>query len=111
MPTVLIGPTALRNQPGAFRALFESAGFATIEPIGGDPLSEAQLREALPACDAMVAGGERVTAELLDLAPRLRVIARTGVGFDAIDIPAATARKVPVTITPGTNHDSVAEHA
>src|SRR5687768_15113318 len=111
MPTVLIGPSPLRNQPGTFRALFEAAGFTLVEPPGGDTLTEATLREYLPACDAMIAGGDRVTAELLDLAPRLRAIARTGVGYDAIDIPAATARNIPVTITPGTNHESVAEQA
>jgi D-3-phosphoglycerate dehydrogenase / 2-oxoglutarate reductase len=58
----------------------------------------------------MVAVCARITAELLDLAPRLRAIARTGVGYDAIDVPAATARRIPVTITPGTNQESVAEH-
>ena len=50
-----------------------------------------------------------MTSELFDLAPRLRVIARAGVGYDLIDVAAATARRVALTITPGTNHDSVAE--
>ncbi|MFO0908160.1 MAG: NAD(P)-dependent oxidoreductase [Isosphaeraceae bacterium] len=110
MPTVLIGPLPLRGQPGPFRALLRDAGFDTfIEPDGGGTLTEQQLREALPHADAMLAGGERLTAELLDLAPRLRAIARTGVGYDAIDIDAATARRIPVTITPGTNQESVAE--
>ena len=49
----------------------------------------------------MLAGGERITAELIALAPGLRAIARTGVGYDAVDVPAATARKIPVIITPG----------
>jgi phosphoglycerate dehydrogenase-like enzyme len=40
----------------------------------------------------------------------LRVIARTGVGYDLIDVAAATAHRVAVTITPGTNQESVAEH-
>ncbi|MCA9070732.1 MAG: phosphoglycerate dehydrogenase, partial [Planctomycetaceae bacterium] len=40
----------------------------------------------------------------------LRVIARTGVGFDAIDLPACDKAKVVVTTTPGVNHHSVAEH-
>jgi D-3-phosphoglycerate dehydrogenase len=57
----------------------------------------------------MLAGGEHMTSELFALAPRLRAIARTGVGYDLIDLAAATAHKVAVTITPGTNHDSVAE--
>ena len=72
-------------------------------------MTESELRAVLPEADALIAGGERITAEILALAPRLRVIARTGVGYDTIDIPAATARKIPVTITPGTNQGSVAE--
>jgi D-3-phosphoglycerate dehydrogenase / 2-oxoglutarate reductase len=111
MPTVLIGPSPLRHQPGAFRRIFEAAGFTMIEPEGNDTLSEDQLRRDLPGADALVAGGETITAEMMDIAPGLRVIARTGVGYDAIDIAAASDRNVVVTITPGTNHDSVAEQA
>ena len=111
MPTVLIGPGILRNQPGPFREILTAAGFRSIDPIGGPILTESELRAALPEADAFIAGGERVTAEILALAPRLRVIARTGVGYDAVDIPAATARKIPVVITPGTNQESVAEQA
>lgn len=111
MPTVLIGPSPLRHQPGSFRQVFEAAGFTTIDPEGGDTLSIEHLRRFLPGSDALVAGGEAITSELMEIAPRLRVIARTGVGYDAVDIAAASARNVVVTITPGTNHDSVAEQA
>src|SRR5262249_16912249 len=65
----------------------------------------------LPEVDAMVAGGEQITARVLDAAPRLRVIARTGVGYDAVDVKASTERKIAVVITPGTNQESVAEQA
>ena len=58
-----------------------------------------------------LAGGERMTPELFDAAPRLRAIARTGVGYDLIDVAAATRHRVAVTITPGTNQESVAEQA
>jgi D-3-phosphoglycerate dehydrogenase / 2-oxoglutarate reductase len=109
MPTVLIGPSSLRNQPGPFREILTAAGFHCHDPIGEPALTESQLRAVLPEADAFIAGGERFTAEILALAPRLRVIARTGVGYDTIDIPAATAHKIPVTITPGTNQGSVAE--
>jgi phosphoglycerate dehydrogenase-like enzyme len=111
MPTVLIAPGPLRGQPGAFRQILSDAGFdETIEFPGDHTLTEAELREALPRSDAMLAGGESLSAELLALAPKLRVIARTGVGYDAVDIAACTARKIPVVITPGTNQESVAEH-
>ncbi len=50
--------------------------------------------------------GERVLAGC----PRLRVIARVGVGSDSIDLAAATAQGVAVTITPGANEVAVADH-
>ena len=67
MPTVLIGPGILRNQPGPFREILTAAGFRTIDLIGGPILTESELRAALPESDAFIAGGERVTAEILAL--------------------------------------------
>jgi len=109
MPSVLIGPHLLRNEPGPFRTVLSEAGFEIIDPDGDFALTHEQLRFYLPRADAMLAGGERLTSELFALAPRLRVIARTGVGYDLVDVKAATARKIAVTITPGTNQESVAE--
>ena len=109
MPRVLIGPYLLRNQPGRFRQILTDAGFELIDPVGDFSLTAAQLRPHLPELDAMLAGGERMTPDLFAIAPRLRAIARTGVGYDLIDVAAASAHKVAVTITPGTNQESVAE--
>jgi len=109
MPTVLISPEPLRHQPGPFREVLEAAGFDCLEIPPGPTTTEAQLREVLPKVDAMLAGSELITAALLDLAPRLRAIARTGVGYDAVDVAAASARGIAVTITPGANQESVAE--
>ncbi|MBD2748812.1 hydroxyacid dehydrogenase [Microvirga sp. BT688] len=50
------------------------------------------------------------TARMIDDSPKLRIIARHGVGTDTVDIPAATARNVWVTNTPGANSRAVAEH-
>ena len=109
MPTVLIAPAPLRHQPGPYRDVLVAAGFVPIDPEGEDTLSDAQLRSYLPLADAMLAGGEVLSASVLADAPRLRVIARTGVGYDCVDLVAATRRGIPVTITPGTNQGSVAE--
>lgn len=110
MPTVLIAPGTLRNKPGSFRQILQDAGFDRfIDPEGDHTLTEPELRAALPEADAMLAGSEFLTAELMDIAPRLRAIARTGVGYDAVDVAAATARRIAVIITPGTNQESVAE--
>lgn len=68
------------------------------------------LATVLPSVDAWIAGTAPITAELLDLAPNLRVIARYGVGYESVDVEAATARGIVVTNTPGANSGAVADH-
>ena len=70
------------------------------------------LHREIAAADALVirtAG--TIDAALMDAAPRLRVIGRHGVGYDQVDVPAATARGIQVVYTPGANTEAVAEHA
>ncbi|MFC7404316.1 NAD(P)-dependent oxidoreductase [Georgenia alba] len=69
------------------------------------------LVEPLAAADAWIAGTGPVTAAHLDAGPGLRVVARYGVGFDAVDVAAATSRGIAVTNTPGANTEAVADHA
>jgi D-3-phosphoglycerate dehydrogenase len=71
----------------------------------------AQLRDLLAGAVGWIAGTGPVGAEHLDAAPQLRVLARYGVGVDAVDVTAAAARGVVVTNTPGANSSAVAEHA
>ncbi len=47
----------------------------------------------------------------MDAAPAMQVVARIGVGYDAVDVPALTARRVPLMIAGAANSTSVAEHA
>jgi D-3-phosphoglycerate dehydrogenase len=63
------------------------------------------------AAGAIVRADARVDQALLRKAPRLRVVARTGVGVDLVDVPAATARGIAVVITPGAGATAVAEGA
>lgn len=58
-----------------------------------------------------VAGTGPVTAAHLDAAPHLRLVARYGVGVDAVDLAAAQERDVLVTNTPGANTEAVADLA
>src|SRR2546427_756850 len=65
----------------------------------------------LADADALIVrSATRVTADLLDKAPKLRAVGRAGVGVDNIDLPEATKRGVLVMSTPGGNAMSVAEH-
>lgn len=52
----------------------------------------------------------RISRNMMEQAPRLKVIARPGVGYDTIDVEAATGYGIPVVITPGVNAVTVAEH-
>lgn len=63
------------------------------------------------AIGAIVRAHVRVDAAELDSLPALRVIARTGVGTERVDVAEATRRGIPVIITPGSNTQAVAEGA
>jgi D-3-phosphoglycerate dehydrogenase / 2-oxoglutarate reductase len=67
--------------------------------------------ELAVAAGAIVRADARVDEALLRQAPGLRVIARTGVGVDLVDVPAATARGIAVVVTPGAGAGAVAEGA
>ncbi len=54
---------------------------------------------------------DRVDAHLMDSAPRLRVVSNLAVGYDNIDIPAATTRGIPIGNTPGVLTDTTADFA
>lgn len=69
------------------------------------------LRPHLADAVAWIAGTGPVGPAHLDLAPKLRVLARYGVGIDAVDLAAAAKRGITVTNTPGANSEAVTEHA
>ena len=72
----------------------------------------AALAADLADADALlVRSATKVTAQLLDAAPRLRIVARAGTGVDNVDVAAASARGLLVVNAPGANSISVAEHA
>ncbi len=113
MPRVLITPTQLHELQGPYINLLNDAGLEIVTPPApwDHQLSEAELMVALKNVAATVAGSEPYTERVLQAHPQLKVIARVGVGYDAVDVPAATAHGVAVAISPGANHDTVAEHA
>ena len=84
------------------------AGHTIVRGPAHHPLDD--LAEVLPTVDAWIAGTGPVTTEHLDLAPRLAVIARYGVGVEAVDVAAATERGIVVSNTPGANAEAVADH-
>jgi D-3-phosphoglycerate dehydrogenase len=77
----------------------------------GSSFDPAVLQREIAEADALVirTAGD-INAALMDHAPHLRVIGRHGVGYDQVDVPAATARGIQVVYTPGANTQGVAEH-
>lgn len=110
MPTVLIPSTPLIRQPGSHLEPLIKAGFTITYPPTSVQLVEADLLAALPGVFGTVAGSEPYTRKVIAASPALKVIARVGVGYDAVDVQAATEHGVVVCTAPGTNQDSVSEH-
>jgi D-3-phosphoglycerate dehydrogenase / 2-oxoglutarate reductase len=72
-------------------------------------VADPSAQDIANAVGAIVRADVVVDAEFFARAPRLRVIARTGVGVDHVDLPAATERGIPVVITPSSGTRAVAE--
>ncbi|MCF0184250.1 MAG: 3-phosphoglycerate dehydrogenase [Bacteroidaceae bacterium] len=70
---------------------------------------KAQLLEAVADADAIIIRSDKVDAEVLDAAKRLKIVVRAGAGYDNVDLEAATAHGVCVMNTPGQNSNAVAE--
>jgi phosphoglycerate dehydrogenase-like enzyme len=81
------------------------------EVLVPDGFTSGELARLLADADAILTAHRPVTRELLDLAPRLRLIAKPGAGVDNIDVAAAAGRGVVVTNVPGARGPAVAEHA
>ena len=95
--------------PASALDLLRAEGWEVDARTGRSP---DQLTTDLTDADAMVVrSATKVTAALIDAAPRLRVIARAGTGVDNVDVPAASARGIVVMNAPGANSVSVAELA
>lgn len=103
--------TSLLGDTGPHFELLKNAGFeAVVVNRKLNLFAEGDMITALQDADACIAGSEPITARVIASNPRLRVIARTGVGFDAINLPACDQAKIVVATTPGVNHHAVAEH-
>jgi phosphoglycerate dehydrogenase-like enzyme len=109
MPKVLC--YTLNSEAGPHIDILGSNGFELVHrPPAVNRFDQDALISFLSDCSAVIAGSEPYTARVIESAPRLRVIARTGVGYDAVDLAACDRMGVAVTITPGVNHHAVAEH-
>jgi D-3-phosphoglycerate dehydrogenase len=109
---VLLTTTSFQDTPGAHHDVLKKSGFEIVTARG--PLTEAQVLELIGSgsgFDGLLNGDDQITAKVIDAAlPRLKVIAKYGIGLDSIDVKHATAKRIPVLFTPGVNETTVAEH-
>ena len=109
---VLLSTTSFQDTPGKHRDVLSHSGFEVVRARG--PLSEQQMLELVTTgggFDGLLNGDDRITARVIDAAlPRLKVIAKYGIGLDSIDVKHATSKRLPVLFTPGVNETTVAEH-
>jgi D-3-phosphoglycerate dehydrogenase len=79
-----------------------------IYPAG---ISQADILPQLTDCAGIALSGTPFKQTEMDAAPAIQVVARIGVGYDAVDVPALTARHVPLMVAGTANSTSVAEQA
>ena len=101
-PFAKVAVDGIRNE-------LDAAGFelALLEKYS----EKRQLLEAVADADALIIRSDKVDAEVLEAAKKLRIVVRAGAGYDNIDLAAATSRGVVAMNTPGQNANAVAELA
>lgn len=104
MPHILVagkiheaGLDLLRQSPGVTFDAVEAVSLASYLPF-------------LPRADAVVIRTQPMPASAIAEAPRLKIVSRHGVGFDSVDVPALTARHIPLAVVGDVNSRTVAEH-
>lgn len=108
---VLIIFRSVLDSPGEHLKMLRDAGLEIITPGNQRPLTAEELIPLVGDVEAIIAGVDEINAEVLAKAPKLKIVSRFGVGYDSVDLVAATELGIVVTTTPGCNHVSVAELA
>ncbi len=107
-PRVLITTDYLR--PGdTVDTLLREHGLEPVYSPSRGPRTLEERRSLFNGVSGAILASERVTADMLTGASTLKVLARSGVGYDSIDTEAARQKGIRVCNTPGVNHDAVAE--
>lgn len=107
MKKVAITVSEVKDINNRTAELLKERGFAVSTP--SKALKEEERISFLSDCDAVLAGMEPYTAAILDHLPKLKIIARRGVGVDAIDLEACAERGITVTKSIGGVEHPVAE--
>jgi phosphoglycerate dehydrogenase-like enzyme len=105
---VLVSASMIDQNPSSLQA-FADAGMEVSHLSAADARDPEKLLVALREMDGCILGGYIVPASIIERCPRLRVISRTGVGVETVDLEAASRQRIAVTNIAGTDHDAVAD--
>ena len=95
---ILLTTCSFQDTPGPHHEFLESQGYEIVRERG--PLSEARMLELAGEFDGFLCGDDGITRAVIEKSlPRLRVIAKYGIGLDKIDVPYATEKRLPVGAT------------
>lgn len=106
---VLIACAHLQRTIDRYRSLFAERGIEIELPASAQQLNEAELLEIIDRFDGVIAGDDQFTARVMEKGKRLKVIAKWGIGVDAIDLEAARRLGIRVSNTPDVFADEVAD--
>lgn len=106
---IAVTPVALCQGDNPVLEALREKGYTPVVHAGLKPPTVADLHRYLEGAVGMIAGMEPVTAEVIEGATELRAISRFGVGYDNVDVAAATRRGIPVTYIPDAMVDAVAD--
>jgi len=101
--------TVFLHPGGKIDRNLQEEGLETVFSPWHGGRTEEELIDLLRGIDGAIVAGDPFTARVIQATDRLKVISRTGVGYDAVDLKAATARGILVCTTPGVNRHAVAE--
>ena len=107
-------PVVLNFASGAASDNYYSEKFRNKYEIRPNPynrgVSKEELISLIKDADATIAAGEPYSKEVYEAARKLKIVARYGVGYDAVDVVEATKYGIFATNIPGVNAETVAEH-
>lgn len=95
--------------PAAVKAIENVVNASGNEMVLVERGSREDLLNAVKDVEALIVRSDKIDGEVMDAAPKLKVIVRAGAGYDNIDLDAATAHGIVVMNTPGQNSNAVAE--
>lgn len=100
-----------REIPQAGISILEKHPGLEIDIRKGPPLSTEELKKGIADADTIIPViPDKITKEIIDAGKKLKLIATYSVGYDHIDVEAATSKKIYVSNTPGDLTEAVAEH-